>query len=79
MKKKNMLIISLGLLLLLALAWTVLSLNEFYEEGQELSLWFYFKKINTDKLEGLIPFLIPAAVMPIYELNIIKRKKSSNQ
>lgn len=71
MKRRNALII--GLLLVLILGWSVLSLNEFYADGQAKSLWFYFKTTSSEKVEGLIPFLIPAAVMLIYELFIKKQ------
>lgn len=79
MKRRYAGIIGLGLILILLVGWSVLSLNEFYADGQAQSLWYYFKNSNNEKLKGLIPFLIPAAVMLIYELFIKKQQSTEKQ
>lgn len=78
MKRRNALIIGIGLMLVLLVGWSVLSLNEFYQDGQAQSLWFYFKNSSSEKMKGLIPFLIPAAVMLVYEL-FIKKQTSTEK
>lgn len=78
MKRRNILVIGITLFLVLLVGWSVVSLDEFYEGGQAQSLWFYFKNTNSEKVKGLIPFLIPAAVMLVYEL-FIKKQPSTEK
>lgn len=73
MKRRNILIFGITLFLVFLVGWIVVSLNEFYEDGQAQSLWYYFNNTSTKKFEGLAPFLIPAAVMLVYELFIKKQ------
>lgn len=76
MKKNAIVFIGIGIILTIALAWVVQSLDEFYEDGQSLSLWYYFKSISTDKLIDLSITLIPAAVVVLYYA-VKKTKKTA--
>lgn len=66
MKKKNLAIIGVGFLFAIVFLWGVLSLDEFYKDGQSLPIWYYFKSISTDKLIDLSISLIPAPIMLYY-------------
>jgi hypothetical protein len=76
MKGNKLVWIGVALLLIFCLAWVVLSINEFYEKGQELALWNYFKNTSPEKLKGTLAFLIPALAMLIYEFYIKKQQST---
>lgn len=73
MKKKTIAIIGIGILFTIAFLWGVLSLDEFYKDGQSLPLWYYTKQITTDKLIDLSISLIPVPIMLYYAFKKTKK------
>jgi hypothetical protein len=64
MKKLSLLI--LATLLSLAVMWSVLSLYQFYADGQSLSYWHYMGSINKVKLIDLAISLLPVVFLLFY-------------